>query len=380
MPHSLTVIGGAQDISLLSKSFGSECNSTSSRFLTEALQRDMSLDSHIANCLDGQTILFNPYNVVAGYMLKLDAALRKACLMDSCWESGTLRAVHEVWADDVKKSKSVYRLADLLVKLVDHIHSRAFLEGWFHNSLLKKQESEHMSEKHYETLPADWDPETACRKRRWETTPSTMLLKLCSREKIELSSFVKGINPSSIQITSVRSRRKKARTSADKHAAKMMGQVVAVTKEASPSGSAMDLDMPPKDTVPIFVDTSDIIPPQKPYPAYFQFANKRRLEMKEQHPGISSVEISKMLSDIWKNETEEFREKYSVEETKQRKEYKVAMEEYNRKIKERVAAATASAGGEETRNDSKDVGSTIMKQLTSKSVVVDGSASRRSGA
>lgn len=372
VPHSFKVDGGLQDASLVSKTFENECHSTNSRFLNEALQRDMSLDSHIATCLRTQTNLFNPYEFVAGYMLKLDASLRKACLTDCSWDSGNIRAVHEVWAENVKRSKSVYRLAKLLVQLVDHIHPRAFLEGWFHNKLLKKQESEHVSERNYETLPPDWDASVECRKRRWELTPSNMLMTLCAREKVELSSFVTGINPSSIQITTgiLRNPRKKARTSVDKHAAKMMVQVPIATNEVSTSVSDMNVDS--FETPPVYIDTSDIIPPQKPYPAYFQFANRRRLEMKEKHPGISSVEISKMLSDIWKNETDEFREKYSIEETKQRAEYKIAMEEYHKKIRERVATAQASAA-QETSKDAND-----DENAETKGVVADTPSSRRS--
>ncbi|KAL3945532.1 MAG: hypothetical protein SGBAC_000356 [Bacillariaceae sp.] len=384
VPFAFKASGAVQDSSLLSKNFESECHSSTSRLLTEAMQRDMSLDSHIATCLRRQTKFFNPYEIIAGYILKLDASLRRACLMDSTWESGKIRAVHEVWSDNVKKSRSVYRLANLLVKLVDHIHPRAFLEGWNHNSLLKKQESEHMSERNYETLPADWDPKTECRKRRWETTPSNSLMSLCSREKVELSSFVTGINPASIQITTGRSRHKKARTSADKHAAKMMQHAVLLAKEVGTSGSVMDVDVDRKspETLSVYVNTSDIVPPQKPYPAYFQFANRRRLEMKEKYPGISSIEISKMLSDTWKNKSDEFREKFSIEEMKQRKEYKVAMEEYNKKIRERVAAAQSGAGEKETMADadtkSNDDDSPGMKQSHPKTVVLDNSSSRRS--
>ncbi|CAJ1942928.1 unnamed protein product [Cylindrotheca closterium] len=383
VPFSFKASVGIQDFPLLSKTFESECNSSTARMLTEVMQRDMSLDSHVATCLRRQTKLFNPYELVAGYMLKLDASLRKACLMDSSWESGKIRAVHEVWSENVKKSKSLYRLANLLVKLVDHIHPRAFLEGWNHNSLLKKQESEHMSERNYETLPAEWDKKKECRKRRWETTPSNLLMTLCSREKVKLSSFVKGINPASIQITAVRSHRKKARTSADKHAAKMIEEhLVRMAKAVDTSGAAMHVDRKSPEALPSYVDTSDIIPPQKPYPAYFQFANRRRLEMKEKYPGISSVEISKMLSDIWKNESDEFREKFSIEEMKQRKEYKIAMEEYHKKVKERVAAVQSGAGEKEDAADadekSNDADDTATKQSNPKSPALDKNTSRRS--
>eukprot|EP00980_Cylindrotheca_fusiformis_P000430 scaffold103_cov116-Cylindrotheca_fusiformis.AAC.5 len=85
------------------------------------------------------------------------------------------------------------------------------------------------------------------------------------------------------------------------------------------------------------VDTSDIEPPQKPYPAYFQFANCRRLEIKAQNPGISSVEITRALSEMWKNSSDEFKATFVEEETKQRESYRIALEEYHEKIRKRYA-------------------------------------------
>jgi hypothetical protein len=84
-----------------------------------------------------------------------------------------------------------------------------------------------------------------------------------------------------------------------------------------------------------FVDTSDIQRPQKPYPAYFQFANRRRLEIKNQNPGASSVDITRILSNLWKSSSDDFKATFAMEETKQRKAYKIAMDEYECKIRER---------------------------------------------
>jgi uncharacterized ParB-like nuclease family protein len=86
-----------------------------------------------------------------------------------------------------------------------------------------------------------------------------------------------------------------------------------------------------------FVNTSDIELPQKPYPAYFQFANCRRLEIKGQNQGASSVEITRILSGMWKSASDEFKATFVKEETKQRKAYKIAMEEYHNKIRERYS-------------------------------------------
>lgn len=113
----------------------------------------------------------------------------------------------------------------------------------------------------------------------------------------------------------------------------------AIMEAAAPqSGMAAEVQSP-SERHPQFVDTSDIEPPQKPYPAYFQFANCRRLEIKAQNPGVSSVEITRILSGMWKNSSEEFKATFVAEETKQRITYKHALEEYEKKIRERYSKA-----------------------------------------
>jgi hypothetical protein len=292
--------------------------------------------------------------LVAGYMMKLDATLRKACLLNEFWESGKTSAIHEVWSCNVRKCRSVQKLSKLLLKLVDQIHPRAFLDGWFHNPQLKKAETQVTSERHYEQLPANWDTKKESRKRRWERTPSTMLLSLCARENCDLQFFVRGIRPDvGIQATTIRSKRKKAKTgetssmketssesafsTGDRHGTELKAgdsnatDVTSATHEQVPTQTPMESQQG-------FMDVSDIEPPQKPYPAYFQFANHRRLEMKEKYPGVSSVEISRILSIMWKTASDEFKEKFQKEEMKQREEYKIAMEEYHKKVRERYVA------------------------------------------
>jgi hypothetical protein len=76
------------------------------------------------------------------------------------------------------------------------------------------------------------------------------------------------------------------------------------------------------------------IPPKTPYPAYFQFANARRAHIRDQNPGASNHDISRILSNMWKDCTPDFRQKFIEEETKQREAYRVNMKEYKRKTLE----------------------------------------------
>eukprot|EP00980_Cylindrotheca_fusiformis_P012564 scaffold3084_cov144-Cylindrotheca_fusiformis.AAC.12 len=341
--------GGKEMPSLMLASYESECNSSATYKLSETLLRDMAFDKQLADSLKSERSLFNPYALVTGYMLKLDATLRKACLLNEFWESGKVRAAHEVWSSNVMKCRSVSKLSKLLLKLVDQMHPRAFLDGWFHNTQLKKAETLVGSERYYEQLPENWNAKKELRKRRWERTPSTMILSLCAKEDCPLEFFVQGIRPEiGMQATAVRSKRKKTKSSvpwstnilpnrdASNDHANLKSSIS--TNNTSANGEERDSKAIPIGLQPTFVDVSDIERPQKPYPAYFQFANRRRLEMKEKNPNASSTDISKILSNVWKSSSDEFRERFSKEEMKQREEYKEAMEEYHKKVEERYVA------------------------------------------
>lgn len=340
---SVKAVGGAEVPSLMLASYENECNAFTTHKISEAMLRDMTFDKLVADCIKSERTLFDPYALIAGYMLKLDATLRRSCLLNELWESGKTKAIHQVWACNVGKCKSVQKLSRLLRMLVDQIHPRAFLEGWFHNSQLKRAETQEASERHYSPLPQNWNPTKESRKRLWERTPSTMLLSLCAKEKCELEYFVRGIRPDSgIQATAVRSKRKKARIGLSRSTGELKENQGRSGDGAAASIVVQNVEQPaetaPEELEPAFVDVSEVERPQKPYPAYFQFANNRRLVIKEQNPHASSTDISKILSTMWKSASEEFREEFSKEEMKQREAYKVAMEEYHKKIKEKYIA------------------------------------------
>mmetsp|Transcript_4031 Transcript_4031/g.9322 ORF Transcript_4031/g.9322 Transcript_4031/m.9322 type:complete len:2885 (+) Transcript_4031:789-9443(+) len=89
------------------------------------------------------------------------------------------------------------------------------------------------------------------------------------------------------------------------------------------------------------VPQEDIPLPQKPYPAYFQFANSKRVEVKKANPGVANSDVSRMIADMWRNLTDEAKQYYVDEETKQRKKYNEEMEEYRKKMEERYKMMAA---------------------------------------
>jgi hypothetical protein len=71
--------------------------------------------------------------------------------------------------------------------------------------------------------------------------------------------------------------------------------------------------------------------PKKPVPAYFSFSNARRQFVKQQHANASNAEISKILSKMWQEASDELKQQYIDEETKQRAVYVAKLEEWRKK-------------------------------------------------
>ena len=208
--------GGAHIMKLMLSDYENECSQSSTYRVTEALTRDMSLDKYVADCLRTQLSLFDPYQMVTGYMVRLDAALKKSCLINELWETGSTRTRDEVWLCNVRKCKSVGRLSLLLLKLVDQIHPRAFKDDWFHNPLARGS-SDVIFDSHYEDLPTNWSEKTEMRKRLWERTPSEMLLDLCKKEECHIEDFLQGVRSDvGKPIRAMRSKRKPGKPSVDK--------------------------------------------------------------------------------------------------------------------------------------------------------------------
>eukprot|EP00934_Nitzschia_sp_Nitz4_P000071 Nitzschia sp. Nitz4//scaffold42_size132992//7696//13638//NITZ4_003379-RA/size132992-augustus-gene-0.109-mRNA-1//-1//CDS//3329551658//71//frame0 len=194
IPLCMRVPGSlAQMTALMAQDFESQCFRNTTIKLSEALIRDFSLDHLIAKSLRMETLLFDAFLPVKGYMGKVEYTLRKACLLEETWEGGKEMSTGEKWLADVSSAKSAAKLARLLLYFVDQIHSRAFAEGWFHNPLQRGNEGVPDSERHYEEMPPEWTEENERRKRMWEKTPPDMILRLCEKEGCILDGFVLGI-------------------------------------------------------------------------------------------------------------------------------------------------------------------------------------------
>jgi hypothetical protein len=68
--------------------------------------------------------------------------------------------------------------------------------------------------------------------------------------------------------------------------------------------------------------------PKKPVPAYFAFSNARRQQVKNDNPSATNAEVSKLLSNMWKEAPEELRNQYLEEEAARRKVYAVTIGEW----------------------------------------------------
>jgi hypothetical protein len=214
LPALMKAGAGSQTTNLVLSEYESECSQSSTFRVTEALIRDMSKDNYVADCLRSNISLYDPYQMIKGYMLRLEATLKKACLLDEFWETGQDRPRYEVWFSNVRRCKSINRLALLFLKLVDQIHPRAFTEGWFHNALGRNSEPQAaQSERNYQHLPPDWNPQSELWRRRWERTPTSSMLTLLAAEGCPLEDMVQGINTDLRRETqSARSKRKQHKT------------------------------------------------------------------------------------------------------------------------------------------------------------------------
>jgi hypothetical protein len=65
--------------------------------------------------------------------------------------------------------------------------------------------------------------------------------------------------------------------------------------------------------------------------AFLAFANKRRGIVKHDNPDMNNAEISKLLSDMWKEAPQHVRQKYIDHELAKRNEYKAAMIDWRKK-------------------------------------------------
>ena len=190
----LAKIGAANNmVKLMYLTYESECEKPNTSNLSEVLTEDFSLDAEISSCLKTQTGLFDPFQVLKGYMLKLEHTLRRSCMLSEFWDGGQFRSRSNIWVSRVREAQSIRSLCRLLLKLVNAMHARAFSATWFHSHISKSSDAESSSERNYEALPRDWTEEKEKLKRKWEMTPSKMILGLCSDFDNELMGFASKI-------------------------------------------------------------------------------------------------------------------------------------------------------------------------------------------
>ena len=238
---------GSQNHNLVLADYESECGQSSTYKVTEALSPDLSCDKHVADNLFSELTLYDPYQMIKGYMIRLEGTLKKTCLLDEFWETGTSRTRTAVWQASVRKCKSIGRLAALFLRLIDQLHPRAYLDGWFHNPLSKATESPAgpVSERQYLPLPEDWTPEMEMKVRRWKDVPTNYILSLLATDGYSLSDFVRSIPEDGSRPTNTtRSKRKKA---SQRTNASMAGQVQVMGSNIGSLSQNQELEFPKKE-------------------------------------------------------------------------------------------------------------------------------------
>jgi hypothetical protein len=191
----ISKVGSAHNMAkLMYLTYENECNKPYTSKVSEVLTEDFSFDAEISTCLKRQSTLFDPYRFLKGYMLKLEHTLRRSCMLNEFWEGGQFRSSSDVWISNVRGAKSIRALSRFLLKLVNAMHAKAFSGYWFHSHISRSSDSEtSVSERNYQALPTDWSEEKEKLKRKWETTPSKMILSLCSDYDNDLMGFASKI-------------------------------------------------------------------------------------------------------------------------------------------------------------------------------------------
>ena len=191
----MTKLGSAQNmVKSMYKTFETECNKPNTAMISEVLTQDFSFDSKICASLNTRKGLFDPFKVLKGYMLKLEHTLKRSCMVNEFWEGGRFKSRGELWISRVEEAQSIRALSRLLLKLVNAMHPKAFSPGWFHTHVGKNADiNSSESERNYQALPLDWTVEKEKLKRKWEHTPSKMILSLCTDSDNELMGFASRI-------------------------------------------------------------------------------------------------------------------------------------------------------------------------------------------
>jgi hypothetical protein len=213
--------------------------------LSNLLGRDLSADKYLAIALKTDVALFSPYGVFKAFLLYLESELSKACMLDEFW--GIHRKTGELlsWRKTVSRGNSIRKVAALVLRLVDSIHPRAFLESWFkpiptrrpgassiHEALQANSKTFQLFDKSEKSL----ERESVI--RHWKRSALADVPKLLARDSIQVMEVTDQLSLDQIP---TQGRRKgvalKSRKKSTSH-----GSAHAVARDASRSEKVQDID------------------------------------------------------------------------------------------------------------------------------------------
>lgn len=93
----------------------------------------------------------------------------------------------------------------------------------------------------------------------------------------------------------------------------------------------------------------DPLMPKRPQSAYFLWLNETREKIKQEHPGLSITEISKVAGEKWKTVTE--KSKWEAAAKKAKEDYEKAMAEYKKNQAEATSSAAPAASSKGSDSD-----------------------------
>jgi hypothetical protein len=171
-----------------------KCKAADTKRLSDILTYDMKNDASISNALREGPVLFDPYQLIVGFMEKLESDLLSASLLDELWGLGESSSGIFSWRKSLVGCRSVQKLSKILLKLVDATHHRSFLDGWFEPARVKAKETEYEGEKKV-LLRDDVALEDESLRRHWERACAGNVPRLAGKTSKSLNEWLCQIRP-----------------------------------------------------------------------------------------------------------------------------------------------------------------------------------------
>jgi hypothetical protein len=171
-----------------------QCKSADTKLLSAILTYDMKNDAVVSDALRAGPVLFDSYQLVVGFMEKLESDLLSASLLDDLWGLDNNSGGALSCRKPIEGCRSVQKLSSLLLQLVDATHHRAFLNGWFEPARVKAKDSELEAEKKV-LLRDDVTLKDESLRRHWERACAGNVPRLAGKTSKSLSEWICQIRP-----------------------------------------------------------------------------------------------------------------------------------------------------------------------------------------